>query len=290
MSTDDFIDAPGSEVQGPFGLHAPPEGDPMEKVFSSDGTAIAFDRSGDGPPLILVSGALQHRAMDSSTARLAELLAPHLTVFHYDRRGRGDSGDSRPYAVDREVDDLGALIDEAGGWAFVYGMSSGGALALEAAAQGLAVTKLALYEPPFAIDNGDHGAAADFEARLRELTSSGRRGDAVEFFLTESGMPVEGVARMRDTPIWPRFESVAHTLLYDITIMSDQESLLAERVPSITAPTLLIDGGASAPWARGAVEVLAGRLPHPRRRTLEGQTHEVAPDPLAPVLKEFFAG
>jgi pimeloyl-ACP methyl ester carboxylesterase len=263
----------------------------MEQVLSSDGTAIAFDRAGQGPPLILVGGALQHRSIDAATARLAALLEPHLTVFHYDRRGRGDSGDTRPYAVEREIEDLGALIDEAGGWAFLYGMSSGGALALEAAAYGLAVTKLALYEPPFAIENGDRSAAVDVADRLHKLTSAGRRGEAVELFLTEGpGVPAEVIDQMRNTPIWPQFEAVAHTLLYDTTIMSNQESLLAERVAWVTAPTLLIDGGASPPWARNAVDRLADRLPHGHRRTIEGETHEVAPESLAPVLREFFAG
>jgi pimeloyl-ACP methyl ester carboxylesterase len=262
----------------------------MEEVLSSDGTRIAFDRTGEGPPLILVGGAFQHRALDASTAGLAALLAPRLTVFHYDRRGRGDSGDTPPYAVEREVEDLAALIDEAGGWAFLYGMSSGGALALDAAARGLAVTKLALYEPPFMVENGRPRAEDDFATRLEELISADRHGDAVEFFLTEVGMPAEAVAEMRTAPIWPQFESVAHTLMYDTTIMGDQEALLTERVPSVTAPTLLIDGGASPPWAREAVEALAARLPHPERRTLEGQTHEVEPEPLAPVLEEFFVG
>jgi pimeloyl-ACP methyl ester carboxylesterase len=263
----------------------------MEQVLSSDGTAIVFDRTGDGPPLILVGGALQHRAVDTATSRLAALLAPRLTVFHYDRRGRGDSGDTAPYAVEREVEDLGALIDEAGGWAFLYGMSSGGALALEAAARGLAATKLALYEPPFILDNGRPGTPEDFATKLAELTSAGRRGDAVEFFLTEGpGMPAEAIAQMRQTAIWPQFEAVAHTLAYDTTIMADQKSLLAERVPSVTAPTLLIDGGASPVWSRNAVQTLADKLPHGHRRTLEGQTHVAAPELLAPVLVEFFVG
>jgi pimeloyl-ACP methyl ester carboxylesterase len=262
----------------------------MEEVLSSDGTRIAFDRTGEGPPLILVGGAFQHRALDTSTAHLAALLAPRLTVFHYDRRGRGDSGDTPPYAVEREVDDVAALIGAAGGWAFLYGMSSGGALALEAAARGLAVTKLAVYEPPFMVENGRPRAEDGFAAKLGELTSAGRRGDAVEFFLTEVGMPAEAVAEMRNTPIWTQFESVAHTLMYDTAIMGDQESLLLERAPSVTAPTLLIDGGASPPCARDAVAALAASLAHPQRRTLDGQTHEVEPEALAPVLEEFFVG
>lgn len=263
----------------------------MEKVRSSDGTAIAFDRSGEGPPVILIGGAIQHRAMDPTTEKLAALLAPRFTVSHYDRRGRGDSGDTEPYAVEREVEDLEALVEEAGGSAFLYGMSSGGALALEAAARGVAATKLALYEPPFMVGVARARAPADFATRLSELTATGRRGDAVELFLSEGpGVPADVIAQMRNEPIWPAMESVAHTLAYDTTIMGDQESLLAERAPSVTAPTLVIDGGASPPWMRNAAQALAEKLPNARRRTLEGQTHQVAPEALGPVLVEFFAG
>jgi pimeloyl-ACP methyl ester carboxylesterase len=263
----------------------------MEDVRSRDGTAIAFDRTGEGPPIILVGGAIQHRAMDQTTARLAALLAPRFTVFHYNRRGRGDSGDPETYAVEREVEDLEALVEEAGGSAHLYGMSSGGALALEAAARGVAATKLALYELPFMV--GDDGAPApeDFATRLSELTASGRRGDPVELFLSQGpGVPAEVIAQMRSEPIWPAMESVAHTLVYDMKIMDDQESLLALRAPSVMAPTLVIDGGASPPWMRNAAQTLAERLPNSQHRTLEGQTHQASPEALAPVLVEFFAG
>jgi pimeloyl-ACP methyl ester carboxylesterase len=263
----------------------------VSSVQSRDGTTIAFDRSGEGPPVILVGGALQHRAMDPQTAQLAALLAPSFTVFHYDRRGRGDSGDTAPYAVAREVEDIEALIDEAGGSAFLYGMSSGGALALEAAAKhGLAVTKLALYEAPFMVDDSRPRPPEDWATRIGELAASDRRGDAVELFLTEGpGVPAEMVAQMRSTPVWPALESVAHTIPYDLTIMGD-ESLLAERVPSVAVPTLVIDGGASPAWMHNAADAVANALPNAQRRTLEGQTHEVSPEALAPVLEEFFAG
>jgi alpha-beta hydrolase superfamily lysophospholipase len=262
----------------------------MNKVHSRDGTAIAFDRLGEGRPIILVGGAFQHRSLDTTTARLAASLASHFTVLNYDRRGRGESGDTAPYAVAREVEDLAAILNEAGGPAFVYGISSGAALALEAAASGLAITKLALYEPPFMIDDTRPRAPEDFATQLRELISAGRRGDAVELFLTKGpGLPVEVVAQMRNAPVWPAFEAVAHTLVYDTTIMGDQQSLLTERVPSVMAPTLVIDGGASPAWARNAVQALVDGLPHGQRRTLEGQTHDVAPEALAPVLEQFFA-
>lgn len=260
----------------------------MRKVTSKDGTPIAFDRSGEGAAIILVGGAFQHRLIDPRTAQLAALLAPHFTVFHYDRRGRGDSGDTAPYAVEREVEDLEALIKEAGGSAFVYGMSSGAALALEAAARGLAITKLALYEPPFMVDDS-RPRPPNLATQYTELTSSGRHGDAVELFMTKAvGMPVEAVAQMRNTPMWPALEAVAHTLAYDATIMGDG-SLPTERAASVTVPTLVMDGGASPAWMRTAVQALTDALPNAQRRSLEGQTHDVAPEALAPVLEEFFA-
>jgi pimeloyl-ACP methyl ester carboxylesterase len=261
----------------------------VSTVRSSDGTQIGFDRSGTGPALILVGGAFQYRAIDQSTAELVQRLAPAFTVFHYDRRGRGESGDRAPYSVEREVEDLGALIEAAGGSAFAFGMSSGGALALEGAASGLEITKLALYEPPFAVDENSFKAPDDFLERLRDLNASGRPGDAVEFFLTAGlGMPAAMVAEMRKAPVWPGFEAVAHTLVYDTVLMDGQDTLLSERVPTVTAPVLLLDGGASPPWAAAAVEALAGILRHAERRTLPGQTHDVAADALAPALEEFF--
>ena len=262
----------------------------MRKVHSKDGTAIAFDQSGRGPAIILVGGAFQHRAIDPQTAQLAALLAQHFTVFHYDRRGRGDSSDTQPHAVEREVEDLDALIKEAGGQAAVFGMSSGAVLALEAAKSGLAITKLALYEPPF--NPGDAHARQASENYTRQLTAlltEGRRGDAVAFTMTTWGAPAEAIAGLRQTPLWPLFESVAPTLAYDNAIMGDG-SVPAERLASITVPTLVIDGGASPAFLQNAAQALADVLPNAQRRTLEGQTHDVAPDALAPVLEKYFAG
>jgi pimeloyl-ACP methyl ester carboxylesterase len=162
----------------------------MSKVISRDGTAIAFDRSGQGPVLILVTGAIATR---SDAASLAARLSPHFSVFAYDRHGRGESGDTPPYAVEREVEDLDALITEAGGSAFVYGHSSGAALALEAARRlSTKITKLAVYEPPFIVDDSRPPVPKDYLTRLTELVSSGRRGDAVEYFATKGvGVPLE---------------------------------------------------------------------------------------------------
>jgi len=258
----------------------------MNTVRSSDGTVIAFDRSGEGPSVIIVEGAFCDR---STSAPLAALLAPHFTVFAYDRRGRGDSGNTPPYAVEREVEDLQAVIAAAGGSAFVYGMSSGAALALETAARGPGITKLVLFEPPFDVDGGLPDMAEGFATRLNELISAGRRGDAVEFFLTKAvGFPAEVVAQMRNAPMWPAMEQIAPTLAYDTALTADN-SLLTERAPAATVPTLVIDGGESPTWARNAVRVVAETLPNGQRYTLQGQTHNVSPDALAPVLDEFFA-
>src|SRR5438270_3255979 len=226
----------------------------MKQVISKDGTAIAFDRSGQGPAIILVGGAFQHRAIDPKTAQLAALLAQHFTVFHYDRRGRGDSSDTQPYAVQREVEDLDALIKEAGGSAFVFGMSSGAALAIVAVACGLAITKLALYEPPF--NSGDDTARQASENYTRQLTAlltQGRRGDAVALAMTTWGAPAEAIAGMRQTPIWPLFEAVAPTLAYDNAIMGNG-SVPTQRLASIAVPTLVIDGGASPAFMHNAAQ------------------------------------
>jgi pimeloyl-ACP methyl ester carboxylesterase len=262
----------------------------MNQVTSKDGTVIAFDRSGKGPAVILVGGAFQYRAIDPPTAQLAERLASHFTVYHYDRRGRGDSGDTQPYAKEREIEDLGAVIAEAGGSASVFAMSSGGALALDAAANGLKITRLALYEPPF--NSGDENARQASENYTRQLTAlltEGRRGDAVAFTMTTWGAPAEAIAGMRQTPIWSLFESVAPTLAYDNVIMGDG-SVPVERLASITVPTLVIDGGASPAFMHNAAQAVAQALPNAKHRTLEGQTHDVAPEILAPMLEEFFKG
>jgi len=258
----------------------------MNSVTSKDSTTIAFDRLGDGPPVILVCGGSVDRM---SNAPLAALLAEHFTVFNYDRRGRGDSGDTPPYAVEREIDDIDALIDEAGGSACLYGSSSGAALALDAAASGLAITKLALWEPPFIVGDSRARPPADTARTYTELVSAGRRGDAVEYFMAKVvGLPPEFVAYARAQPWWPAQEALAHTLAYDATIMGDY-SLPTERVASVTIPTLVLDGGASFEWMGETAQAIVDLLPNGRRRTLEGQTHDVAAEALARVLEEFFA-
>jgi pimeloyl-ACP methyl ester carboxylesterase len=261
----------------------------MKTATSKDGTTIAFDTSGGGPPLIVVGGALNTR---QAAATLAELLAPSFTVYAYDRRGRGDSGDTPPYAVEREVEDLQALVEDAGGTAFAFGHSSGAVLALEAAAAAAGIPKLVLYEPPFIVDDSRPPLPTDYVAHLRELAATDRRGEAVEYFMTTGvGVPAEAIPSMRESPFWPSLEAVAHTLWYDGVIMGDNmvgKPLSADRWASVTIPTLVIDGGASPPSLRNAAQQLADVLPNARRLTMEGQTHEVDPTLLAPVLTEFF--
>jgi pimeloyl-ACP methyl ester carboxylesterase len=261
----------------------------MNKVVSKDGARIAYEKTGRGFPLILVGGALSDR---SAAEPLATVLATHFLVFAFDRRGRGDSGDTAPYAVAREVEDIQALIAEAGGSAFVFGHSSGSVLALEAAARGLAVPKLAMYEPPFMVDKSRAPLPKDYREHLGELLTSGRRGEAVEYFMTIAvGVPPEAVAQMRRAPTWAKMESAAHTLAYDQTVMDNCQtgnSLPADRWTTATMPVLVFDGGASPAWMRNAVQALVDILPSAKRFTLEGQTHRIDPAVLAPVLIEFF--
>jgi pimeloyl-ACP methyl ester carboxylesterase len=256
----------------------------MDYVTSNDGTRIAFDRLGKGPPVVLVSGGSVDR---SNNAPVAELLADQFLVFNYDRRGRGPSGDTPPYSVEREVEDIQAVIGAAGGSAFLYGTSSGAALALEAAAGGLPITKLALWEPPYILDP-DRRPPADTAKTFEKLVSSGRRGDAVEFFMVDVvGMPAEFVKQSRTQPWWAATEALAHTLAYDATIMGDY-SPPVDRAALVKAPTLVIAGEASFPFMRETAEALAKAIPNGETRTLEGQTHDVAPKAIVPVLEEFF--
>jgi pimeloyl-ACP methyl ester carboxylesterase len=264
----------------------------MGTVTSSDGTTIAFDRSGRGQPLILVDGALCYRASGPS-GPLADLLARHFTVFTYDRRGRGESGDTGRYAVQREVDDIAALIKEAGGSADVYGISSGAALALEAANRSLPIRRLALYEPPFIVDGSRPRVPEDYLSRLNDMVAANRRGDAVRLFMKQVGVPAFVVALMRFMPAWSKLTAVAHTIPYDATVMGgtqDGRPLSADRWSAVTPPTLVVSGGKSPAWIRNAAQELTGVLPDARHRTLEGQTHMVKPQVLAPLLVEFFAG
>lgn len=268
----------------------------MKKVTSRDGTPIAFDQLGKGPAVILVGGATGYRSHPMNV-QLVELLAKHFTVLNYDRRGRGDSGDIAPYAVEREVEDIEALIDGTGGSAFVYGKSSGAVLALEAASRlPSKVKKLALYEPPFILDDSRPPLPKDYVQQLNAAIAAGKRGEAVEIFMTQAlRIPEEYLAPMREDPSWAETEAVAHTIAYDGIIMGDTMSgrpLSATRTQqwaNATMPTLVMVGGNSEPFFHGAAQALVSIVPNSRLRTLEGQDHGVAPEALTPVLVEFFS-
>lgn len=240
----------------------------------------------------MVDGALCYRASGPS-GPLAALLTQHFTVFTYDRRGRGESSDTAPYAVEREIEDLEALIHEAGGSAFVYGISSGAALALEAASRLPGIQKLALYEAPFIVDDTHSPLPEDYLSRLKGLIASDRRSDAVKFFLKRVGVPGIFAALMPLMPVWSKLKAIAHTLVYDIAIVKDYEKgqpLPAARWVSVTIPTLVADGGKSPKWMRNAMRALADVLPNAKYRTVAGQTHMLKPQAIAPVLVEFFQG
>lgn len=258
----------------------------MRTIRSADGTTLAFGVSGDGPPVVLVGGAFNTRA---TMVPLAAALRDRFSMLNFDRRGRGDSGDTPPYAVEREIDDLDAMIRAAGGAAAVFGYSSGATLALKAAAQGSAITKLVLYDAPFAVDGGHPGLPAGLADELERLIAAGRRGDAVEHYQRVAvGLPDELIVRMREEPFRPALEAIAHTLSYDARIVGDL-GLPTDLIRSIAAPTLVVDGEASPPVMRTAAAALVRTLPDARRRTLTGQGHDLSPDALRPILVEFLA-
>lgn len=262
------------------------------RVVSTDGTPIAYEVAGAGPALVLVGGGLDDGA---ENAPLAGELARSFTVYNYARRGRGESGDTPSYAVEREVEDIAALVARAGGAAHVYGVSTGGALALEAAAGGVAIDRLAVYEVPY--DMGD-----DWPPRWRRYVdgvgtalAAGRRGEALELFMRLAGTSDEELAGVRASPYWPGMEALAHTLAYDAACLGDGRPP-ADRLAAITQPTLVMTGTAgrlpgAARWARAlepAADAVAACIPDARRHTLEGQGHVADPAAVAPALERFF--
>jgi len=264
----------------------------MSTTRSADGTTIGFDKAGQGPALILVDGAMCCRSM-GPMPKLSAQLTQHFTVFTYDRRGRGESGDTAPYAVEREVEDLEALITAAGASAYVHGTSSGAGLAVEAAKHLPAIEKLALYEPPFIVDHSREPMPEDYLPQMAELIAADRRGDAVKKFMKFVGTPAAFVAVLPYTPVWSKLKAMAHTLPYDLEIMRDHQQgtpLTAGEWAAAKVPTLVMDGGKSPAWIRNGTKALADALPAAQYRTLPGQTHMVKPDVIAPVLTEFFAG
>ncbi|WP_089009992.1 alpha/beta fold hydrolase [Micromonospora viridifaciens] len=254
-------------------------------VRSADGTTIAYERSGTGPTVVMVDAAGGFRAMGPMRP-LAALLADEFTVVCYDRRGRGGSSDTAPYHVEREVDDLRALVEEVGDPACLFGFSSGAVLALVAAARGLPVGRLALLEPPIDLakpPTGESGLAAE----IAQLVAAGRRGDAVAHFQASIGVPAELTEGMRESPSWPALERLAHTLVYDLTIV---DALPADELARIGAPTLVIDSEQSDARLRGWAAGVAAALPHGHRRSMRGDWHQVPEADLAPALADFFAG
>ncbi|GIF47899.1 alpha-beta hydrolase superfamily lysophospholipase [Asanoa ferruginea] len=257
----------------------------MSEVTSKDGTSIAYDQVGEGPAVILIGGGPTTRVVNTA---VADLLAPSFSVFNYDRRGHGDSGDTAPYTVDREFEDLAALITAAGGSASVYGTSGGGIIALEAAARGLAITRLVVWEPPYIVDDSRPPVPADYLQQLTELLAADRRGDMLELFFTRAAnLPAEFVSPMRQSPFWPAMEDLAPTLVHDAMLTGDF-SLPTSRIAAVTIPTLVLDGG-TTPWLSNAARAVTDALPDARHRTLHGQPHNVDPAAIAPALAEFFA-
>jgi pimeloyl-ACP methyl ester carboxylesterase len=256
-------------------------------VTSADGTVIAVDRSGAGPAIVLVQGALNERA-DPVMSGVAAGLSRWFTVLSYDRRGRGGSGDTRPYAVEREIEDLAAVIAEAGGQAAVFGGSSGAGLALSAAVRNPAITRLALWEPPYHVDDSAPPLPGDFAEQLDRLVEAGRQADAVELFLVGAVQASpRDVAGMRGHASWPAMEAAARSLVYEARVMGPGNALPAELLAGITQPALVLNGGASPAWMRRAGQAVADAIPGAVYRVLEGQSHSVAPTAIVPELLEF---
>jgi pimeloyl-ACP methyl ester carboxylesterase len=251
-------------------------------AHSADGTTIVYDRTGDGPALILAGGALNNR---HSAGALVPLLVDNFSVITFDRRGRGDSGDTSPYAPAREIEDLRSLIDAVGGSAMVFGHSSGAVLSLEAAAAGAAITRLAVYEPPYLTDTtGGEGGRAQL-GEIQAALAAGDRVGAVEIFIRGTGAPYDPT--MKDQPWFAGLTAVAHTLPYDLALVGDS-SVPVDRLATIGVPTLGIYGGASPDWARNGIGAVTGAIPGATQTVLPGQTHAAAPEVLAPVLIDFF--
>lgn len=256
----------------------------LKSVLSKDGTRIAYDETGQGPVLVMVGGALGFRNF-SGARELAGLLSAHFTVINFDRRGRGDSGDTQPYAIDREIEDISALINAAGGSAYVYGMSSGAALALIAASKLRGIKKLALYEPPFVgVDPNAKKPPADYRAQLQKLVDANNRSGAVKYFVTKIiGAPAFLAWIMPLMPIWKSLKAVAHTLPYDMAIMDDF-SFPTKVAASVRIPAVVIGGEKSPESLRLAVKATAEAMPNAESVLLAKQSHNVSMKVLAPVL------
>lgn len=261
----------------------------MSHVVSKDGTVIGYERAGSGAPLILVDGALCSRGF-GPCKEFAAALASHFTVYAYDRRGRGESGDTQPYAKQREIEDLAALNSAAGDNANLVGFSSGAALALEAAAAGVPVRSVLAYEAPYVYESTE-GDVPDHGEGLARILESGDRGGAVAYFMRDMvGAPRIAVVMMRLMPwIWSKLKSVAHTLPYDAAVMGDFR-VPAARFASISTPTLVMHGSKTDERLKAASRSVASAIPTSQHRELDGQNHQVKATALAPVIIEFCGG
>lgn len=262
-------------------------------VKSADGTSIAFSTYGEGTPIIIVAGATAYRATQALDAQIGEIMQDEFKVYSYDRRGRGESGDTAPYAVEREIEDLAALIEDAGGSAILAGISSGGVLALHAAQAGLPVTKLALFEPPFVVDDGRPARSDDYVEKLDAFVAEGRRDAAVELFMTDAvNLPAEYLDGMKQSPFWPGLEQIAHTIAYDGRIMGMTmrgDALPADAWSSVDVPVLVMYGNGTEPWLQAGSRALAELLPTATLQPVDGAQHDVAADVWSAAVREFAA-
>lgn len=258
----------------------------MGNVLSKDGTRIAYETMGAGYPVILVDGAMCHRSMRP----LASLLSSSFKVCSYDRRGRGESSDTEPYAVHREIEDLEALIDELGGHAYIYGISSGAVLVIKAAAAlGNKIQKLAIYEPPFTFGDEARQLSKSYTHSLNERLSNNRRGEAVELFMKKVGLPTEAIVGMSQSPMWSAMEALAPTLAYDNAIMGEG-SIPVPEAKEVQIPSIVLVGGNSPAFMHEAADAIAKAFSSAKLHTLENQAHDVAAEALAPFLEDFFKG
>ncbi|MFJ5230532.1 alpha/beta fold hydrolase [Kitasatospora sp. NPDC088391] len=259
-------------------------------LTSADGTAIACEAVGEGPAVVIVDGALCRRAFGPSGG-IAERLADGHRVFRYDRRGRGESGAGGPYAVEREVEDLAAVIAAAGGGATVLGLSSGAALALRAAGAGVGVARVVAYEPPFSTSDEQRAAFRAYRAGVGQDVAAGEFGAAVARFMGFVGSPASMLGQLRQSPAWPLFEAVAPTLVHDADVLDGAAGapVPVERLAALDVPVLVLDGGLSPRMLRDAAEAAAAAVPGADHRTLAGQTHEVDPGVLAAALRDWTA-
>ncbi len=258
----------------------------MNTVISKDGTPIAYNKEGGGPAVILVDGAFCSKDF-GPMPKIVPLLSQNFTVFTYDRRARGESGDTKPYAVEREIEDIEALINLCGGSAYLFGISSGAILCIKAVAYGLNIKKLAVLEPPF-VGNKGNKRPADSAQQLTQMIAEGRRGDAVKFYLRKViGVPIVFTWILQLTPNWPKMKAIANSLPYDATICGDF-NVPKEQVAAVTIPTIVIDSESSPAMLRNAVQAAAEALPNGRRISLKGTVHDVPPKILVPALTDFY--